>query len=108
MRRPALAALIVLLAACGGPSPGKLHDQHAGKPTAEIKAALGEPLYIENLPSNEGEPARERWFYQKSKALGGDDDGSAVAVEFEGGKETRIYAVDAQTFKNLNRDIGEE
>ncbi|HYE03925.1 MAG TPA: hypothetical protein VEL07_00280 [Planctomycetota bacterium] len=105
--RIALIAIVAALAACGGPSASTLHDQHAGKTIAEIRAALGAPENSETLPNaDETAPARERMFYKKGKALGIDDpDNTYIAVEFEGGKETRMYEVSAEDHKKIFRDF---
>ncbi|MBA3848345.1 MAG: hypothetical protein H0X45_17075 [Planctomycetes bacterium] len=107
LARIALIAIVAALAACGGPSANSLHDQHDGKTIAEVRAALGAPENSENLPNaDETAPARERWFYKKGKALNIEDaDNTYIAVEFEGGKETRMYEVSADDHKRIFRDF---
>ncbi len=104
--RIALIVVVAVISACGGPSASSLHDQHAGKTTAEVRAALGAPENSENLPNAEEDaPPRERWFYKKGKALGVEDaEGAFLVVEFEGGKEEKVYEISAADHKKIFRD----
>jgi hypothetical protein len=97
-----LPLVLLVLAACGGPSVKKLHGEHAGKTEAQIRAALGAPETTDSLPSSDETKPRERWFYHKAKLIPGAAAGDFVVVEFEGGAEDSMYEMDAATYKKLN------